>query len=116
MPAIELSKEITGKDITDVIKRAAETNDFNFYDFDGKIFVARQFPEHVPEHKRLSFDTTPSLNFNFGEIDLTRKYRSIQCQTMIGIMRMQPIDLETDSRYKSHYDSFVTSLKSILSS
>ena len=94
--------------MTDVIKSVAGEIDFKYYDFDGDISVGRQFPEHVPEHLKFAFDVTPSVEFRFGKIDPQRNYSNLQCQTMIGTMRMQPTNFEGDeAKYKPYYDKFV---------
>jgi len=108
MPEISFPKEVTGKELTDVIKSVAREIDFKYFNFDGNISIGKQFPENVPEHLKFAFDVIPSLEFRFGKIYPQKNYANLQCQSMIGTMMMQPADFEgSEAEYKPHYDNFI---------
>lgn len=115
MDRFKLPKQVKGVELTDFIRRAAEDIDFKFYNFDGRVSVARMFPEHVPEELRFAFDTTPSLEFRFGELDPNAEYKSVDCEPMIGTMRVQPTNFTGDeAKYKIYYQLFIQRLASYL--
>ena len=115
MSTIPLPKEINGKELTDVIRAVSTQTGFKYYDFSGEVSVERTFPEHVPRELRHVFDVTPHLTFRFGKIDPVTRYASLQCETMIGTMRLQPTDFSGDEeKYKPYYDRFVEGLQSHL--
>lgn len=112
MLEISLPRQATGQELTDVIKILAGEIGFKYYDFpDQGISISRQFPEYVPEHLKFAFDVTPSLSFRIGKIVPEINYQSLQCETMIGTMRMQPTNFEgEEAKYKPYYDRFVEGL------
>ncbi len=124
MPTIALPRKATGKELTEIIRKTAEELNFKYYDFSNEkseimrregISISRGFPEHAPQDLRFAFDTTPYLEFKFGKIEPEKTYESLECSTMLGTMRMEPIDLdEKHKRYKPYYMWFVQGLHSHL--
>lgn len=112
MPNIQLSRGATGRELTDVLRTVADEIGFEYSDFGEDISIGRQFPEYVPEHLKFAFDVTPSLEFRFDRIEPERMYATLQVQTRIGTMTMQPTNFEGEEvKYKSHYDRFVELVK-----
>ena len=115
MPNIQLPREATGQELTDVLKVVAEDIRFKYYDSARYPYIWRPFPEDVPENLKSVPDAIPTLQFRFSRPEPEKMYTALEVQTRIGTSSMQPTKFEgKDAKYRQYYDSFVEGIAKYL--